>query len=220
MKTIALVLLLGFSGAARAGYKEAGEAIKNLDAKQAKELDALLAQPGAALAKNPLVTGLLSDNGPAMELFRRAAGETNDGYLFAPKPEKLNQKIPMPVFVAHIKLLKLILIDAKIMAVLRRPVQAERDLLVAAEFMAQLSEQKSANLLSSLVEQFCLMKAYPVIAESLRNPSASPGYLKGLAALLDRAGKSQDFMRTAILQEIEVAKGAILESVTPEAAAL
>jgi len=220
MKTIALVLLLGLGGAAGAGYKEAGEAVKNLDAAQAKELDTFLAQPGAALAKNARVTGLLNDNGPAMELFRRAAGEANDGYLFAPKPEKLNRKTPVPVFGAHIKLLKLILIDAKIKAVQRQPVQAERDLLAAAAFMAQLSEQKSANLISSVVEQLCLMKAYPVIAESLRNPSASAGYLKGLAALLYRAGKSQDFMRAAMLQEIEVAKGSVRENVTPEAAAL
>jgi len=220
MKTIALVLLLFSAGAAAAGYKEAEALLKDMDpprlAEISKELDGLLAKPGAALAGDARAAALLGENQAAMELFRQAAEEPNDGYLFAPKPEKPGANTPAPKFAAHLKLLKLLLIEAKIKAAGKRAGPAEKNLLAAAGLMSQLSAQRSAPVLSSLVLQLCLLKAYPVLSDSLRNPAARQAYLAELAARLDKVLKGQDYMRSAMLEEAEIAKAAMLAGVNPE----
>ena len=220
MKTIALIMLLGLGGSAAAGYKEAEALLKDMEpprlAEVSKELDGLLARPGAALAGDARAAALLAENQEAMELFRQAAEEPNDGYLFAPKPEKPGANTPAPKFAAHLKLLKLLLIEAKIKAAGKRAGPAEKNLLAAAGLLSQLSAQRSAPVLSSLVLQLCLLKAYPVLSDSLRNPSASQAYLGELAARLDKVLKNQDFMRSAMLAEAEIAKAAMLAGVNPE----
>lgn len=221
MKTIALILVLCLSGGAAAGYKEAGDALKGLETPEVtKELDALLAQPGAALAKNARAAELLGGNQQAMELFRQAAEAPSDGYLFAPKPEKLNSKTPVASFGAHVKLLKLLLLEAKVKAAYKQPGPVEKNLLAVAGFMLQLSAQKSSVLISSLVEQLAMNKAYPLLSTSLKNPSVSPAYLKELAARLDKLAKNQDAMKTAVLGETEIWKGAMEEGVNADAMAL
>ncbi len=223
MKTIALIILLGLGGSAAAGYKEAEALLKDMDpprlAEVSKELDSLLAKPGEELAGDARAAALLGENQGAMELFRQAAEEPNDGYLFAPKPEKPVANTPAPKFAAHLKLLKLLLIEAKIKAAGKRAGPAEKNLLAAAGLMSQLSAQRSAPVLSSLVLQLCLSKAYPALSDSLRNPSAGPAYLGELAARLDKILKNQDHMRSAMLEEAEISKASILEKVTPDAMA-
>lgn len=217
MKTIALILVLCLSGGASAGYKEAGDALKGLETPEAsKELDALLSQPGAALAKNARAAELLSGNQQAMELFRQAAEASSDGYLFAPKTEKYSSKTPLPQYGTHLKLFRLLLIEAKVSAAHKQPGPPEKNLLAAAGFLLQLSAQKSSALLSSMVEQLCLNKVYPVLSASLQNPSVSPAYLKEIAARLDKLAKNQDAMRAAVLDETGKWKGAMQEGVNPE----
>lgn len=221
MKTIALILMLGMSSFAAAGYKEAGDALKGLETAEAgKELDALLAQPGAALARNARAALLLSENQQAMELFRQAAESPSDGYLFAPKPEKYSSKTPPPQFGSQVKLLKLLLIEAKVSAAHKQPGPPEKNLLAAAGFMLQLSAQKSAVILSSVVEQVVMKYAYPLLSASLKNPSVSPAYLKELAVRLDKLVKNQDAMKAAVLDETGKWKGALREGVNLEAMAL
>lgn len=219
MKTIALVLLLAMNGPAAAGYDAAVAMLKNLGDQQVKELDALLAQTGAVLVKDARASALLAENQAALGLFREAAGEPNDGYLFAPKPEKLNAKTILPVYTQHIKLFKLLLLDAKAKAAQKQANPANQNLLSAAGFIEQLADQKAGVLVSSMVEFMCLQKAYPLIADSLKSPAASPAYLKELAARLERIGQKQDFLRAAMLEEAETAKGAVLDAVNPATAA-
>jgi hypothetical protein len=216
MKTIALVLFLAMSGAAAAGYQEAAGALKVESSSAAiKELDTLLARPGAALAQDTRAAALLADNQAAMELFRQVAEAPSDGYLLWPKPEKLNAATPLPKYAPHIKLLKLLLIDAKVKAERKQTGPAEKDLLAAAGFLVQLSVQKSAVLLSSLVEPLCLQKALPILSDSLRNPSVSPAYLKELASRLDKIIGNQDSMRSAMLEETETSKGSFRDALNP-----
>ena len=76
MKTIALVLFLAMSGAAAAGYQEAVGALKVESSSAAtKELDTLLARPGAALAKDAEIELLYRDmqTDIAQQLLRRLA---------------------------------------------------------------------------------------------------------------------------------------------------
>lgn len=218
MKTIALILLLGLGGAAAAGYKEAEGKLKDMEAPRlaevGKELDGLLAKSGKELAGDARAAELLGENREAMELFRQAAEEPNDGYLFAPKRGQAVE--PAPKFAAQIKLLKLLLIEAKIRAAGKRAGPAEKNLLAAAGLMAQLSAQRSAPVLSSMVLQLSLQKAYPVLSDSLRNPLASPAYLDGLKTRLDKILANQDYMRSAMLEEAEISKASMLEKVTPE----
>lgn len=219
MKTIALIIILGMGGAAAAGYKEAEGALKNMEGPQvgqiSKELDALLLLPADALAKDARAAAFLSENQGAMELFRQAAEEPNDGYLLAPKPEKLSVKTPQPKFAAHTRLARLLIIEAKIKALQKQNALAEKDLLAAAGFLTQLSAQRSALILSSMVEQLVILKAAPAFAESLASASSKPAYLKELGARLEKVYKNQDFMRAAMLQEAEMSKGSIQEAVNP-----
>ncbi len=219
MKTIALIIILGIGGAAAAGYKEVEGALKDMQGPQvgqiSKELDELLLLPAAALAKDARAAAFLAENQAAMELFREAAEEPNAGYLLAPKPEKLSVKTPQPKFAAHTRLARLLLIEAKIRAARKQDALVEKDLLAVAGFLAQLSAQRSALILSSMVEQLVILKAAPAFAESLASPSSKPAYLKELGARLDKVYKNQDFMRAAMLEEAEMSKGSILEAVNP-----
>ncbi len=215
MKTIALIVFLGLGGYASAGYDEAEGAVRYSGDLQIKELNALLAQSGAALVSDTRAVALLSDNQAALELFRQAAEVPNDGYLFAAKPEKVSARTLLPKYGPKMDLFKLLLMDAKIKAEQKQTGVAEKDLLAAAGFLAQLSAQKSAVLISRLVEERCLLKAYPVFSDSLRGSRADPSYLKELAARLGSAAKDQDLMSSAMYEESERAKNTVLENVNP-----
>lgn len=216
MKNIALLLILGLACTAAAGYKEAGAVLKNLDVLESKELDGLLEQPGAALVKDARAATFLSENQAAMELYRQAAEEPSDGYLLGAKPEKPSAKTPLPSWPGHVKLTKLMLLEAKISGARKQFGRSEKNILSAAGFLVQLSEQKWGCILSSMMQQFWMQKAYQVLSESLRGASASPAYLKELAARLDKVEKNQDFMRSAMLQEAEIEKSTMLETINSE----
>ncbi|HAH06895.1 MAG TPA: hypothetical protein DCM05_10280 [Elusimicrobia bacterium] len=215
MIAIALILSMWINEAAAAGYQGAMAALKHVGERDAAELDSLLASPGPALAGNRRVTALLEDNREALALFKQAAQTVNDGNLFAPKREKLDPNSPPPNYEAHLKLFKLVLIDAKVNAVRGQRDAVENDLLATAGFMAQLSEQKSGILISELVRQLCLQKSYTILSDSIRGSSASPEYLDELAARLSRAASKQDFMWAAMLEETEMAKDRVRETMSP-----
>ncbi|MDD2805707.1 MAG: hypothetical protein PHV33_09140 [Elusimicrobiales bacterium] len=214
MKTLALLLLLGAACPAAAGYNEAAAALKGLEGKEANDLDGYLLQPGAVLSRSEKATALLADNQPALALFRAAAAEPNTGYLLAPKTEAPSLSTPAPKYGPHVKLFKLALLDAKVKAARGQRAQAEENLLAAAGLIAQLSAQKSSGLLSSMMWQLCVQKAFPVFAESLRDPRAGAAYLKALAAKLGEAAANQDFLRGALAEETEREKNTVRENVT------
>jgi len=206
MKIFALILLLGLNCTARAGYDEAAAALKDPETLQTKELDALLALPEQELAGSEKTAALLAGNQKALELFRQAAALPSDGYLLAQKPENPTFSTPLPKYGAHIKLLRLALLEARVGAARGQRARAEEDLLAAAGLISQLSAQRSFMLMTSLTEMLCLHKAYPVIAESLRGRAAGAAYLKELSARLGTAAKNQDAMRSAIHEEILIQK--------------
>ena len=216
MKTLTLILILGLAGQAAAGYKEVEAATKRPEGSEGKDMDALLQLPGAALAKDARAAAFLAKDQPAMELFRQAVEEPNDGYLLAPKVEKLSAKTPVPQFWPQVKMTRLMIMEARLKMALKQPGQAEKDLLAVAGLMAQFSGQKSAATITSLVDQLCLMKADRAFHESLRNRSVSPAYLKELAARLEKVAKNQDSMKASMTEEAEKLKGAIREGITPE----
>lgn len=217
MKILAMLLLLGPACPSQAGYKEAAAAMKGLGDQQAADLDGWLAQPGDALARSDKATALLADNQPALELFRAAAAEPGDGYLLSPKVEKISVNTPAPKYGEHIRLYKVLLLDAKVKAARGQRAQAEADLLAAAGFLAQCSAQRSFILLTSMTGQLCLQKAAPVIAEVLRGNSASPAFLKEFSARLALQAKNQDFMRAALREEAEMEFNSVKDAVTKEA---
>ena len=229
-----MVIILALLGALTAAparadaagtYDAALAAVKGVDdAKireaEGKELDALLARPAdAAFLADPRVAALLGPNQPAVELFRAATNAPNDGYLLAPKVETYNSKTPIPQLFKHLKLVKLLLLDAKLAAAKAKPRRVESDLLAAVGFMVQVSEQKSGALISALVEQLAFEKAYAPLSDSARGRTASPAYLKELSARLDLLARNQDFMRAAFLEEAERGKGSLREGITPESVA-
>lgn len=215
-KILTLLLLLGPCLPASAGYDEAAALLKGAADQQSRELDALLAEPGAALVRSEKATALAADNQKALELFRQAAALRSDGYLLSPKPAKLTAASPAPKYANHIKLFKLALLDAKLKLARGQRVQAEEDLLAAAGFIAQLSAQRSFMVLTSMTERLCIQKAFPVLAESLRGKAASESYLEELSVLLTAAAKDQDLMRSAMQEEALMQKNTVQESMTPE----
>ncbi|HCC47674.1 MAG TPA: hypothetical protein DEQ38_06100 [Elusimicrobia bacterium] len=219
MKILALILILGLGTPAAAGYPEA-VAASGLDGKSSVELDSLLAQPGAALAKSARVAELLKANAPALELFRQAARESSDGYLLMARPEQPAASSPMPNFGPQLGLYRLLLISAKVNYARERAGEAEKDLLAAAGFLSQLSAQKAGAMMSALVQALCLQKAFPLLSDSLRGDGAAPAYLAELAARLDAAAASQDFMRGAMLEEAEIRKATFKAALNPEKMAL
>jgi len=79
--------------------------------------------------------------------------------------------------------------------------------------MLQLTAQKYSKLLADMVHNLCVQQAYPIIAESIRGNSASAAYLNSLSSLLARNYAALDFMRAAMLEEAEILKGTVRESV-------
>jgi hypothetical protein len=186
-----------------------------VDDAQANLLDPLLSRPAAELAASDVPAALLAHNAQALELFRQAALAPSDGYVFAPRPERLTTQTPAPQYKNHLRLFRLLLLDARLSLAAGRRAEAERDLLAAAGFMNQLTEQRAGRLLSMLSQQFCVFRAFPVMAESLRGKKVSPAYAAALGAALDRNYAAMDSMRGALLEETEMFKGALAESFTP-----
>lgn len=217
MKGIALAsFLIARAAAAATPYDAPIAALRNVGAPEVKELGALVVLPAPELLVHARVAALLNDNQAALELFRHAAGVRNDGYLFSPKVEKFDSKTPFPIFYEHMKLFRLLLLDARAAAARKQPRVAEKDLLAAAGFIVQLSRQESWVMISALVEQQCLRDAYPILSASLRDAASSAAFLKGLAALLDEVESRGDSMQAAFLEEGERTRGSIREGVTPE----
>lgn len=186
---------------------------------ESKELEILLSQPAAALPANARAMEILSSNQMALELFRHAAEASNDGTLFAPKPKKMNSKTPIPRYSEHLKLFRLLMLDAKDKMACRQPRLAEKDLLAATGFIAQLSEQKYGEMFAALMQQLCLQMACDSYYASLRGVLPSVIYLKELAERLERVKRNQDFLRSVFLEQAEMTKGACREGVNPEAVA-
>ncbi len=213
MRILAFILLFCLAPRASAGYGEAIEAAR-LDEAQAKRLDALLAAPMESLVLDDSVEPLLRANGPAIRLFRKAAGQSGDGYLFAPREEGA----PAPNYAPYLKLFKLTLLDARVKSDSGFLAEAEADLLAAAGFMRHLAEQKSFATLSAMAHSACLARSYPVLAGSISSDSASPAYLKAVAYLLAMNHAAMDFMRASMTEEGAFLKRAVRASVTPAAA--
>ena len=214
MKTFLVCLLLAAAAPARAGYTEAFGMMRVSD-EQAKLLDPMSFQTAAELAGSDILTALLAGNAQALELFRQAALAPSDGYTFAPRPERLTTQTPLPQFKNHFILFRLLLLDARLHLAAGRRAEAERGLLAAAGFMGQLTEQKSARLLSALSQNLAAQKAFTVMAESLRGKKVSPGYQEALGAALARTHDAMDFLRGAMLEETEMYKGTVAESFAP-----
>lgn len=214
MKIFLILILLAAAAPARAGYPEAFGTMRVDDA-QAKLLDPLLTRPAAELAGSDMLAALLAANAQALELFRQAAGAPSDGYTFAPRPERLTAQTPLPQLKNHFILLRLLLLDARLHLAGGKRAEAERDLLAAAGFMRQLTEQRSARLLSALSQNLAVQKSFAVMAESLRGKKISPGYQEALAASLARTHNAMDFLRGALLEEAEMYKGTVAESFAP-----
>ncbi|MBI5745304.1 MAG: hypothetical protein HY952_12245 [Elusimicrobia bacterium] len=211
MKMLIAFFLLGLAGPAAAGYKEALGLVR-LDAPQAKALDGFLAMAEEDLSANEPLEALLNANRPAIDAFIKAAGEPTDGYLFGAKPEKLTMSTPVIKYGEHIQLFKLLLIDARVNAQSGFVEGAERDLLAAAGFLSQLSEQKAGLMITSLTYGLCVRKAFAPLAASMREESASPAYLGALARKLARAQAAMDFMRGAMQEEAELSKNTVRET--------
>lgn len=211
-KTIAICVLLGLAAPAGAGYNEALAALR-LDEAQAKALDGYLALGSDGLAVDEEVGKVLAANAQAIEHFIQAAAAPNEGYLFGPKPERLSSSAPRIKYGEHLKLYRLLLLDARAKSEAGYLAESERGLLAAAGFMLQLTAQKYGRLNADLLHGLCLQQAYPLIAESVRGNSASAAYLNSMSALLARNYAAMDFMRAAMLEEGEILKGTVRESV-------
>ena len=219
-RALVLYLLAAHAACAAAAppYGAARAQLRNVAAADVKELDALIAQPSSpALLADPRAAAFLKDNQAALESFRQAAELSNEGDLFALKPGTLDSKTPVPQYGEYLDLFKLLILDAKINAARKRQGLVEKDMLAAAGFLVQLSGQRSGAMIASLVQQLCLREAYPVLSESIRNPSSNGAYLKEVSARLARFEGNQDYMRAAFLEDAEKAKGTMRGIATPEA---
>jgi hypothetical protein len=214
MKIILMCVLLGMAGPVAADYGDAMAAMR-LDEQQAKALDGYLTADEADLASNDPLDALLAANERAIELFIQASTAANSGYMFGPKPEKLSVSMPAIKYGDHIKLFRLLLIDARVKSESGFLAEAERDLLGAAGFMLQVSGQKTNAVLSTLVHTLCLQKAFPLISGSIRGNSASPAYLNAMSAVLARNYAAMDSMRAALTEEGEIMKVTIREAINP-----
>jgi len=209
---------IGTACAARAAtpYDDALAALTGIDKAEDQELDALLARPAdAAFFAEPRAAALLKPNQKALALFREATQAPSDGYLFAPKVDSYDAKTAIPLYDRHVRLVKLLLLDAKLAAP-SRPRRAEADLLAALGFATQVSQQKTGALSARLVAALTVGKADAQLIDSARDRAASPAYLKELAARLERLAKVQDFMRAGFEEEALRNEGAVRESFTPE----
>ncbi|KAF0125265.1 MAG: hypothetical protein FD189_1787 [Elusimicrobia bacterium] len=204
---------------AAAGYEKAAAGLR-VDDLQVEWLDGLLPQDAARLLRDEKLEMMISDNALSMEMFRRAAALSNDGRLLAQATEAPASAVPGPGYGPHLKLFRLLLLDARRKAASGQRRGAEVNLLAAAGFIAQLAEQKEARLLSAVTLEFCLGRAYPYFALSLRGNNPSPSYMADLAALLARARAGLAAAPLAMKEEAELGKAALRETVNPEKAAL
>lgn len=220
MRFILAACLLARTAAAATPYDAAGAAIKSLGPAQIKEVEAFLARPSSAgLDSDARAAALVEDNAAALDAFRAAAEARSDGYVFGPRPERLDASTPIPQFFATYGLFRLVLLDARINLARRRRAPVERDLRAAAGFMVQLSEQKFGAMISALVLQLCVERFDPVLRETLRKSPPGAAAARELRARLDRVAGNFDFMRAGLAEEGEIQKGGFRQMVNAGAIA-
>lgn len=215
----AFLILLGLAMPVGAGYEKAIAGLR-VDDLQVAWLDGLLAQDAARLLRDEKLEMMISDNALSMEMFRKAAALPNDGRLLSPAPEGTTPFVTGPGYGPHLKVFRLLLLDARRKASSGQRRGAEANLLAAAGFIAQLAEQKEARLLSAVTLEACLCKSYPYFALSLRGRNPSPSYMEDLAAILARARAGLAAIPMAMKEEAELAKARLREAVNPEKAML
>lgn len=215
----AFLILLGLAMPAGAGYETAIAGLR-VDDLQVAWLDGLLTQDAARLLRDEKLEMMISDNALSMEMFRKAAALPNAGRLLSPAPEDRTPSVAGPGYVPHLKLFRLLLLDARRKSASGQRRGAEANLLAAAGFMAQLAEQKEARLLSAVTLETCLGKAYPYFALSLRGRNPSPSYMEDLAVILARARAGLTAIPLAMKEEAELAKARLRETINPEKAIL
>ena len=176
----------------------------------------MLARPdGTALLADGRAASLLRQAQNPLELFRRAVELKNDGYFFGAKPEQFDPKTPPPSYGEHMRLFKLLLLDAKVASLRKQRPSAERDLLAVMGFLIQASEQKFGALYSGIVVQLCLQKGSIMLARSIQGSAPSDLYLKESSRRLNRLAENQDLMEAAYVEEGENSKGLTRHSLSP-----
>ncbi|MEW5907249.1 MAG: hypothetical protein AB1734_10805 [Elusimicrobiota bacterium] len=204
----------------RAGYEKAVAGVR-VDDLQLGLVDGLLSRDGRSLSRDGGVEILLSDNALPMEMFRRAAALPSDGFLLAAKTERPASRGQGPDYGPHLKIFRLMLIDARRRAASGDRAGAEAGLLAAAGFIAQLAEQKAFTLYGAAALGECAEKAYPFFAEILRGRTPSPSYMRELAVRLGRALAAMERMPELMCAEsAELEKNQLRQDLNPEKAVL
>lgn len=200
IRIYALLLLGCLAMPAAAGYETSIAGVR-LDPLQVDWLDGLLDRDARALLRDGGLELAISDNALPMDMFRRAAALPSDGFILVPAADKPTTLTQPPDYGPHLRIFRLLLLDARRRGAAGDRAGAEADLLAAAGFVAHLAEQRAFALHASAVLRECAGKAYPFFAESLTGRSPSPSYMKQLALRLNRARAGMEGLAGAMSAE-------------------
>lgn len=184
-----------------------------------RTIDGFLQRPNGELLVDPKAAEYMKQYGPAIELFRQKAALPNDGAMFAPKLETYDPKVPGPKYAGVYILFRLVLLDLKLSAARGNVEQVQADVVADAQFLNQLSEQKSWLFITAIVQQACFRKAFPILEEVARGGTLDATQLRQILSLFDELATAQDFMEGAIDENVKWTHAMIRADVNAQTAA-
>ncbi len=148
-------------------------------------------------ADSPGLQSILKDNQKALDLFRRAALQTSDGYLLIKKSELMDIKLTTHRHFKAGALFKLCLLEGAVLNSKGSKSEVENDYLAAIRFLKHLSEQKVGGKMVVVMRGIWVNQLYPQINTILTSELLSKDfYQKLLQELLAIQNGPQRFKAT------------------------
>lgn len=137
-------------------------------------------------------------NEASIKLFKQATAGQSDGWLFAPKPKKLTFDTYIPDYQNEIRLLQLLLLQARNYQIESLHDKAKENYLAAASFLVHFSDEDLNVLIPKLIEIIMFKHANAAFLDSL---DSDQNYLNQLNGKLNEIKNNQDHMEQTIRQE-------------------
>ncbi|MDD4954987.1 MAG: hypothetical protein PHP17_02985 [Candidatus Omnitrophica bacterium] len=166
--------------------------------------------------ENQEMENVLSDNKEAIELFKRATMQRNDGFIFGKKPAALNAATELPKYLDALKLFKLLLLEARRHESKKQYSEAVSDYLAALRFMQHVSQQRFGIMMANIINVINTNTIYPCLRDAVKNNGFSRQQYQLLLDGLLSISRKQDFLEAAFNEEREFGRGT-LRMIEPEA---
>ena len=146
-------------------YKEAAKKLIKDPADLKKVVDQALQNEWT---NDEAILRILKNNEQAIEIFKKAAQQNSDGFIFGARPKVYNPS-ELPQYMDYILIFKLVLLKAKENIAKDDYKNAEENLISTLGFIEHLAKQKYQILLANIIQRMAVGLIEPMIKLSIQN---------------------------------------------------